>query len=113
MLVQLSPMRNFFVKPAIGDCLFEFDNAFEKPFRVRELHPLIVRQSSTDAFGDMRSSRPEHFTVRSGSRPVTEYPRSGILFHRKLRGAPVLMLKTLWGSKSENARFPGDGRSKK
>src|SRR2546422_6860145 len=69
--------------------------------------PLIVRQSSTDAFGDMRSWRPEHFTVRSGSKPVTEYPRSGIPFFRlKLRGAPVLELKTLWGTETENIRFP-------
>ena len=38
MLVELSPMRDFLVKPAIGDRLFEFDNAFEKPLCVREFH---------------------------------------------------------------------------
>ena len=43
--------------------------------------PLIVLQISTDALGDILSCRPEHFTVRSGSRPVIEYPRSGIHCH--------------------------------
>jgi hypothetical protein len=38
MLIQLSPVRDFFVKPSIGDCLFHLDDAFEKPLRVRKLH---------------------------------------------------------------------------
>src|SRR5438093_940555 len=59
----------------------------------KELFQLVadkfdMRHSSTDAFGDMRSSRPEHFTVRSGSRPVTEYPRSGIAFSPEASRSP-------------------------
>src|SRR5947209_1205162 len=38
MLVQLSPMRNFLVKPTVRDCLFQLDDALEKPFRVGQLH---------------------------------------------------------------------------
>src|SRR5438309_10622384 len=50
--------------------------------------PLIVRQISTEALGDMRSWRPEHFTVRSGSKPVMEYPRSGTAFSPEASGSP-------------------------
>ena len=59
--------------------------------------PLIVRQISTDAFGDMRNCRPEHFTVRSGSSPVIEYPRSGMFLFAKVRIASKLALKRFLG----------------
>src|SRR6266852_7149283 len=59
--------------------------------------PLIVRQISTEAFGDMRSWRPEHFTVRSGSKPVMEYPRSGIPFSPEASRSPSPQAKNPLG----------------
>jgi hypothetical protein len=68
-----------------------------------------VRQSSTDAFGDMRSWRPEHFTVRSGSKPVMEYPRSGIPFSPEASGSPSPQAKNPLGKREEEYPFPGEG----
>src|SRR5205823_6846206 len=67
--------------------------------------PLIVRHSSTDAFGDIRSSRPEHFTVRSGSRPVTEYPRSGIAFSPEASRSPSPYAKNPLGKQEGECSF--------
>src|SRR2546422_8421478 len=75
--------------------------------------PLIVRQSSTDAFGDMRSWRPEHFTVRSGSRPVTEYPRSGIPFSPEASRSPRPQAKNPLGKREGKTCFQVDEESTK
>ncbi len=66
MLVQLSPVWDFLVKPAVGDCLLHLDDAFEKSLRVGEL-PSPDR--ATDLYGcfggySELAARTLHSTVR-------------------------------------------------
>jgi hypothetical protein len=65
MLVKLSPVRDFLVKPAVGDRLLHLNDALEKPLRVGELHS---PDRSTDLYGRFRgyaelAARTLHSTV--------------------------------------------------
>src|SRR6267143_3253353 len=62
----------------------------------------------------MRSWRPEHFTVRSGSKPVTEYPRSGIPFSPEASRSPSPQAKNPLGNKyRRNSFLCGQKRQRK
>jgi hypothetical protein len=47
--------------------------------------PFMALQTSRAALWDTLSSRPLALTVRSGSKPVTEYPHSGMTDFHQLR----------------------------